>query len=1039
MANRVPLILNTSSNQIQELPTGDNLDLSNSGIHNAGVITATSFTGDGSALTGLTAAGTGAIGGLTVKDEGSVVGTAGSISSFDFRGSYITATANTGAAGVTTVTLSETPTFSTVTVTNNINANGRIVGAATSNVIPFLYSNYSDLPSAATYHGAFAHVHATQKAYYAHGGNWIELVNKDTNGNIVGDNSTNITGIAGVTASTLTGTLQTAAQPNITSLGTLSSLSVTGNVSVGGTLTYEDVNNVDAVGLITARSGVNISGGELKVGTGVTVGQSGIVSATAFSGNVNSQDGTASVLIPGAGTGDWSQLYNTVLYNSNGQAILTPTAGSEHFAGDSDGFTAGNASNLNAGTVPTVRLGSGTANSSSFLRGDQTWAAVTSTTINNNADNRIITGSGTANTLNGEANFTFDGTNLVLAEGVEIKMGTSSNLEIISISGNKARIQSQQEDLYIETAASKSIILKTNRNGTYAGWSINADGDLIPSADSTVDIGTNTVRVQNFYADTLYGDGSNLTGIAGGVTSDAQGNTVGGTNSGDSFTGTDANYNTLYGYDTGTAISTSDNNTCIGYQAGKSITTKAGNTCIGYQAGYSGNLEYNVCVGHKAGYSITGGSNQAIGLEAMGNATSASTCQAIGNYALQNGGSSEYMIAIGQQALQWPSSGVDKCIALGRSALRNVSANNNIAIGYNAGNDNSNTVSGAGNIIIGDEGANTLAAGANNLLLGLQVAQSLTSGSNNIVLGYDAEPSSASVSNEITLGDANITKFRIPGIKFEAENGSYHFNCDHNLASWVQRTDGVWGNWSPEFNFKATSASPAGTTFGQWGNHAEGHQIVFVKSRNNGTSGTTCQAGDDLGSIFWSPYNSNNPGCSAAVKVMADSGTWSSTSNPAYMQIMTTPNGSKEPTERLRIAAHGGVIFKGGPLQEKVKITAGKLSNNTNIDLADGNVHYFTTQESTTSTPNLRVNSSITLNSVMATGETVAVTIITTAAAAGYSAQLQIDGANVTENWVGGTAPAAGGASGVDIYNYTIIKTGNSAFTVIGNLTKTSA
>ena len=50
-----------------------------------------------------------------------------------------------------------------------------------------------------------------------------------------------------------------------------------------------------------------------------------------------------------------------------------------------------------------------------------------------------------------------------------------------------------------------------------------------------------------------------------------------------------------------------------------------------------------------------------------------------------------------------------------------------------------------------------------------------------------------------------------------------------------------------------------------------------------------------------------------------------------------------------------------------------------------------------------------------------------------------IDGANVTENWVGGSAPAAGGSSGVDIYNYTIIKTGSSAFTVIGNLTKTSA
>ena len=71
-----------------------------------------------------------------------------------------------------------------------------------------------------------------------------------------------------------------------------------------------------------------------------------------------------------------------------------------------------NAGNLNAGTVATARLGSGTANSSSFLRGDNTWAAVTSTTINSNANNRVITGSGSSNTLNGESKLTFDGNTL---------------------------------------------------------------------------------------------------------------------------------------------------------------------------------------------------------------------------------------------------------------------------------------------------------------------------------------------------------------------------------------------------------------------------------------------------------------------------------------------------------------------------------------------------------------------------------------------------------------------------------------------------
>ena len=101
------------------------------------------------------------------------------------------------------------------------------------------------------------------KNIYTSGGAYVQgsagltvTHNITANGNIVGDNSTNITGIAGVTASTLTGTLQTAAQPNITSVGTLSSLDVTGSVSIGGTLTYEDVTNIDSVGLITARTGI---------------------------------------------------------------------------------------------------------------------------------------------------------------------------------------------------------------------------------------------------------------------------------------------------------------------------------------------------------------------------------------------------------------------------------------------------------------------------------------------------------------------------------------------------------------------------------------------------------------------------------------------------------------------------------------------------------------------------------------------------------------------------------------------------------------
>ena len=127
-----------------------------------------------------------------------------------------------------------------------------------------------------------------------------------------------------------------------------------------------------------------------------------------------------------------------------------------------------------------------------------------------------------------------------------------------------------------------------------------------------------------------------------------------------------------------------------------------------------------------------------------------------------------------------------------------------------------------------------------------------------------------------------------------------------------------------------------------------------------------------------------------------------------------------------------------GTLREKVNVTAGKLSDNLNIDLANGMVHLFTTAESTTAVPNIRLDGSTTLNSVMPIGESVVVTLITTANASAYSAQMTIDGAAQTERWIGGNAPSSGGSSGVDIHSFTIIKTANATFTVIGNHSKTS-
>ena len=73
--------------------------------------------------------------------------------------------------------------------------------------------------------------------------------------------------LTNVPASSLTGTpnitVGTVGAGNVTSSGTVSAVtgSFSGNVSIGGTLTYDDVTNIDSVGLITARKGINVTAG----------------------------------------------------------------------------------------------------------------------------------------------------------------------------------------------------------------------------------------------------------------------------------------------------------------------------------------------------------------------------------------------------------------------------------------------------------------------------------------------------------------------------------------------------------------------------------------------------------------------------------------------------------------------------------------------------------------------------------------------------------------------------------------------------------
>lgn len=100
-------------------------------------------------------------------------------------------------------------------------------------------------------------------------------------------------------------------------------------------------------------------------------------------------------------------------------------------------------------------------------------------------------------------------------------------------------------------------------------------------------------------------------------------------------------------------------------------------------------------------------------------------------------------------------------------------------------------------------------------------------------------------------------------------------------------------------------------------------------------------------------------------------------------------------------------------------------------------VLFYTTNASANWTVNFRGSSGTSLNTLMATGESVtAAFLVTQGATAYFNNAVQVDGSAVTPRWQGGTAPAAGNASGVDAYTYTIIKTANATFSVFAAQTR---
>jgi hypothetical protein len=124
-------------------------------------------------------------------------------------------------------------------------------------------------------------------------------------------------------------------------------------------------------------------------------------------------------------------------------------------------------------------------------------------------------------------------------------------------------------------------------------------------------------------------------------------------------------------------------------------------------------------------------------------------------------------------------------------------------------------------------------------------------------------------------------------------------------------------------------------------------------------------------------------------------------------------------------------------IAEIATISATAATGTINYDLTTQSVLYYTTSASANFTMNVRGNSGLTLNSMLAIGQSVTMAFLcTTGATAYYQSAMTIDGTSVTPKWQGGTAPTSGNASSIDVYSYTIIKTAASTYTVLASQTK---
>jgi len=185
------------------------------------------------------------------------------------------------------------------------------------------------------------------------------------------------------------------------------------------------------------------------------------------------------------------------------------------------------------------------------------------------------------------------------------------------------------------------------------------------------------------------------------------------------------------------------------------------------------------------------------------------------------------------------------------------------------------------------------------------------------------------------------------------------------------------------------------------------------------------------------PVASGGSGAATLTGVLKGNGTSAFTAATAGTDYVAPGTATTFTALQTFAGTSSNADLKTSNIVETATISATAATGTINYDITTQSVLYYTTNASGNFTVNFRGSSGTSLDTLMATGESMSVTfLVTQGATAYYNSAVQVDGSSVTPKWQGGTAPTSGNASSIDSYTYVIIKTGSAAFTVIAAQTK---